>query len=96
MSTSNKQAYQQKLQAQLDEWSAEIDQLKAKAKQADADAQIDYNNEIETLKSYQAKADAKLSELKSASDDAWQDLKSGTEDAWKNLESAIKSATNRF
>lgn len=96
MSTSNKQVYQQKLQAQLDEWSADIDKLKAKARQADADAQIDYNQEIENLKAYQAQANAKLSELKSASDDAWQDLKSGTEEAWKSLQTAIKSATDRF
>lgn len=96
MSTSNKQAYQQKLQAQLDEWSAEIDRLKAKARQADANAQLNYNKEIENLKTYQAQASEKLSELKAASDEAWEDLKTGTEDAWKTLQTAIKSAADRF
>ena len=33
---SMKEAYEQKLQAQLDEWSAEIDKLKAKADGAEA------------------------------------------------------------
>jgi hypothetical protein len=35
---SMKEAYEQKLQAQLDEWGAEIDKLKAKSDNAEADA----------------------------------------------------------
>lgn len=37
---SMKEAYKQKLQAQLDELSAEIEKLKAKADSAEADAQL--------------------------------------------------------
>ena len=33
-----KEAYQQKLEAQLDEWTADINKMKAKADKADADA----------------------------------------------------------
>ena len=45
-----------KLQAQLDEWSAEIDKLKAKADKAEADAQLEYYKEIEELRSMQETA----------------------------------------
>ena len=45
-----KEAYEKKLQAQLDEWGAEIDKLKAKADKAEADAQLDYYKEIEELR----------------------------------------------
>ncbi|QAB16095.1 sll1863 family stress response protein [Hydrogenovibrio thermophilus] len=96
MSTSNKQAYQAKLQAQLDEWSANIDALEAKARQADAQARIDLQAEIDTLKTYQHQAEAKLAELKTASDQAWQDLKQGIEQAHDNLKRALQTATDRF
>ncbi len=93
---SMKEAYEKKLQARLDEWSAEINVLKAKADNAEADAQIEYYKQIEELKSMQASADGKLAELKEASDEAWEDLKFGIESAWDSLGSALKSATSRF
>ena len=38
----NKEAYIQKLHAKIDEWNADIDTLKAKADQVEADAKIEY------------------------------------------------------
>ena len=93
---SMKEAYEKKLQAQLDECAAEINKLKAKADKAEADAQIEYYKQIEELKSKQATMNEKLAELKEASEDAWEDLKSGVESAWDSLGSAIKSAASRF
>ncbi len=46
---NEKELYQQKKQAQLDEWKAEVDKLKAKASGATADAQIELNKQIEAL-----------------------------------------------
>ena len=46
---NEKELYQQKKQAQLDEWKAEVDKLKAKASGASADAQLELNREIDTL-----------------------------------------------
>jgi hypothetical protein len=83
-----KEAYEKKLQAQLDEWGAEIDKLKAKADKAEADAQLDYYKEIEELRTNQEVANKKLSELKEASEDAWEDLKAGIESAWDSLSNA--------
>jgi hypothetical protein len=45
-----KEAYQKKLQAQLDEWNAEIEQLKAKADKAEAESQLEYYKKIEELR----------------------------------------------
>ena len=44
---SDKKLYQQKMQAQLDEWRAEIEKLKAKASRASADAQMKMNKQIQ-------------------------------------------------
>lgn len=93
---SMKQAYEKKLESQLDEWSAEIDKLKAKADSAEADAQLEYYKKIEELRSMQEAANEKLGELKEASDDAWEDLKAGMDSAWDSLSRSIKSATARF
>lgn len=91
-----KEAYEKKLQAQLDEWSADIDKLKAKADSAEADVQLEYYKQIEELRSMQETAVDKLIELKDASDDAWEDLKAGIESAWDSLGNVLKSAASRF
>jgi len=91
-----KEAYEKKLQAQLDEWSAEIDRLKAKAESQEADVQLQYYKEIEELRSLQAAANDKLLELKESSDDAWEDLKAGVDSARDSLGQALRSAISRF
>ncbi len=93
---SMKQTYEKKLQAQLDEWGAEIDKLKAKADKAEADTQLEYYKQIEELRLMQETANKKLAELKAASDDAWEDLKAGLESAWDSLGNALKSASSKF
>lgn len=93
---SMKEAYQKKLEAQLDEWSAEIDKLNVKADKAQADAKLEYYKQIEELRSMQEVASSKLTELKEASDDAWEDLKIGMDRAWSKLGNALKSANSRF
>jgi len=93
---SKKQAYEKKLQAQLDEWSAQIDRLKAKADGKAADEQLEYYQRIEELESMKQSANKKLNELKKASDDAWEDVKVGIDSAWDSLSAAFKSASSRF
>lgn len=92
----NKEAYREKLEAQLREWSAKIDLLKAKADQAEADAKIDYKNRIEDIRHRKEVLQAKLKELQKASDAAWKDVKAGTERAAADLKEALKSALSKF
>ena len=93
---SLKQAYEQKLKAQLDEWRTEIDKLKARADKAEADVQLEYYKQIETLREKQEAARDKLGELEHACEDAWEDLKAGVDSAWDDLRDSVKSATSRF
>ncbi len=93
---NKKQAYEEKLQAQLDEWSAKIATLKAKASKSEAETKVKYYETIEDLQERQASVKSKLQDLREASDDAWEDLKEGVEHAWNSLENAVKSATDRF
>ena len=93
---NKKQIYEDKLKAQLNEWDAKIDVLKAKADKAGTAAKADYYETIEDLKKKRNSAKEKLGELRAATDDAWEDLKDGLESAWSALGSAVKSATSRF
>ncbi|MGD9039165.1 MAG: hypothetical protein PVH82_05990 [Desulfobacteraceae bacterium] len=91
-----KEAYQNKMEARLEEWKAEIDKLKAKAEKAEAEAQLEYFKQIEKLRAKQEVANEKLRALMQASDDSWQDLKAGMESAWIDLSESVKSAISRF
>ena len=91
-----KESYRQKLKAQLDQWSAELDKIKARADKADADVKLEYSEQIEDLRVKQQAAKEKLAGLLSASDDAWEDLKAGVESAWLTLGEAIDRAAARI
>lgn len=93
---NKKQAYEEKLSAQLDEWNAKIDVLKAKAKKTESTAKVEYYETIEALQQKRSTAKEKLQKLQSVSDDAWEDLKEGIENAWSEFGAAVKSATSRF
>lgn len=93
---SMKEAYEKKIEAQLEEWKSEIDSMKAKADKADADARIEYYKQIDSLRLKQEAAKEKLNELKNAGGEAWEDLKAGIELAGDSLWDAIKSAKARF
>ena len=82
---STKAAYQQKLQAQLDEWGAEIDKLQAKSDKVGADARIEYDQQIQKLLSMKTDAEQKMKNLKNAGQGAWEDLKTGLDSAWDAL-----------
>ena len=93
---NEKELYQQKMQAQLDEWTADVDKLKAKASQASADGQIQIHKEIEALEGKIEEGKAKLAEVVDASEDAWDSIKDGVESAWDSMKSAFSEAAAKF
>ena len=93
---SMKEAYEKKLQAQLNEWSIEIDKLKVKADKAEAESQLAYYKQIEELRSMKENLNHKLTSLEEAGDAAWEDLYAGIEDARDTLGNALRSAMSRF
>lgn len=92
----NKEAYIQKLHTKIDEWNADINRLKAKADQVEADSKIEYEKQIQALKSKRDEIEKKVSEISRAGENAWEDLKAGVDLAWEAMSEAIKSATSRF
>jgi uncharacterized coiled-coil DUF342 family protein len=94
--SEKRDAFVQKIKARIDEWNAEIDRLKARAEQAEADARIEYHDEIQELKNYRNDARKKLDKLQHAGEGAWEDLRAGVEMAFDAMNQAVNSARNRF
>ena len=91
-----RKAYEEKIDAQLEEWSAQIALLKARADKARAEAKVEYYKTIEALQHKQDEARTKLHELKTAGDEAWEDLKTAAEKAWDEVKAAFHSAASKF
>ena len=73
-----RKAYEEKLDAQLEEWNAQIALLKARADKAKAEAKIEYYKTIEALPHKHDEDGAKLHELSTAGDEA-KDVYQGVE-----------------
>ncbi len=93
---SNKEAYKEKIRAQLDEWKAEADKLRARMKKKQADGKIDSSNYLDELKVKQQEARTKLKQLEDSSEDAWEDIKDGLEKATAELKESYKKARAKF
>jgi len=90
-----RKAYEKKLDAQLEEWNAQIAVLKARADKGKAEAKIEYYKTIEVLKHKQNKARTMLDELKNAGDETWDDLKTKAEKSWTQIKAAFHEATSK-
>lgn len=93
---SDKEAYERKLEAKLEEWQADIDKLRAQAKEAGADAQIRYQQQIDELRKYRDDMEARLAEMREAQSAAWTDIKGGVDKAWDDMSKAMQDAWKRL
>jgi uncharacterized coiled-coil DUF342 family protein len=91
-----RKAYQEKKEAQLREWAAKVDALRARADQVKAEAKIQYYEQIEGVQTRLRTAQHRLRELQQAGDEAWDTLKDGVEDAWTDLREHVETAVSRF
>lgn len=91
-----KEAYKQKMAAQLKEWDAQINLLEAKVKNAGADIKVKRAKELHELRSKQQAATEKLKELGKASGAAWDQVKITTDKVWDELKAGVADARSKF
>jgi uncharacterized coiled-coil DUF342 family protein len=91
-----KEEYQEKIEAQLKEWGGKLEELKARAAKAGAEAKVELQKQIETLKGKQDAAQKKLKEVRAASGEAFKDLKKGLEKSVDDLKEAWGGVVSRF
>ncbi len=93
---STKEAYKQKMEAELELAQAKLAELKAQAKSYAADLRIEYAKQVDELEQKVDVTKGKLKELGEASDDTWEQIKAGVESAWGTLSAAIQNAAAKF
>ncbi|MGZ5207994.1 MAG: sll1863 family stress response protein [Sulfuricurvum sp.] len=93
---STKEAYKQKIEAELELVQAKLAELKAEAKSAGADVQIKYSEQVNKLERMTDATKEKLKELDAASEASWEQLKQGVESAWDTLSNAVQDTVSKF
>lgn len=91
-----KQAFQEKLETQIQDWDAKLADLRAKTQETTAEIRADYEKQFEMLTEKRNAAQAKMQELRSRAGDVWEDLKGGTEKAWDEMQKALDQIAKRF
>ncbi|MFP3868380.1 MAG: hypothetical protein ACLFUU_09485 [Desulfobacteraceae bacterium] len=87
--------YQQKLEAQLQEWRDKIDILEAQADQAAAAAKTK-KELVNDLRQRIAAIQEKLAVMRGLEDDNWEELKERSELAIEGLKEALNQASQEF
>ncbi|MDP8265894.1 MAG: coiled coil domain-containing protein [Candidatus Aceula meridiana] len=90
-----KEAYQEKIEAQIREWDAKVEELKAKAQQAKAEAKIRMEEQLLVLKESREGIVQKLDALKEIGEDKWESLQEGTDKAWSNMKNMLENFMNQ-
>ena len=84
--------YRQKYEAQLREWQAKIDEVRASSDKLSAQARLDMQPHLDTAGSKYEAAKAKLRDLGEAAEDTWEDMKQNAEVAWNDFKSSMEGA----
>lgn len=87
-----RQAYKDKYEAQIKVWGAKVDEIKAHAQKAKAQAKIDIAPHVDSVHEKYEAAKAKLDHLGQATDDKWQDVKKEADKVWHELEHSVEGA----
>jgi dGTP triphosphohydrolase len=93
---STKEAYKQKVEAEVELAQAKLAEMRAVAKGCAADARIKYDQQIEELEQKVDTTKTKLKALADAGEDAWEDLKDGVDNAWSTLSKAVKDTAAKL
>ena len=87
-----KDAFQRKVQTELDEMKARIRQLRGQVKHASAEARADFQKAIGELEKKKDLANKKVKAIHSATASSWEQVKSKTEAAMDDLRDSLTRA----
>ena len=91
---SLRETYERKIQTQLQQLKAEIDEIRKKADQTETNLELEYYTLIDELHLKLVTANQKFHLLMQASDEEWDEFKSEFELIWDSLRDLIKSVTS--
>ena len=91
-----REVYQEKIEAQLKEWSAKINELKATAEKAAADKKIELHKMIDNLRAKKEQVQNNLNEIKAAGVETWEKLKDKTDKALDDVKTFWEGIKSKF
>jgi hypothetical protein len=91
-----REAYRELAKAQIKEWEAKIDLLKARGEKATAGARIDMMNAVEKLQVEKNALQKRIGEMMDAGGDAWEKLKDGIEKGMEEMKKSIDKTVEKF
>ncbi|MHB1757935.1 MAG: sll1863 family stress response protein [Leptospirillum sp.] len=92
----SKEAYKQKLKAQIKEWNAQINLLNAKIENKGADMKLKYSKELDALKGKQDEVLQKIKELDESSTENWEKIKVTADQMLSDLKTGLNNAISRL
>ena len=93
---TGKKDFLEKQKALFREWTQQIDDLKLKAKKAQVDASVKFDNYIDDLRARYEDAVSKLEKTQNVGERRWEELKAAVDVAWDELKQAIEKAKTMF
>jgi len=91
-----KDAFQRKVQTELDEMKVRITQLRGQVKHASTEARADLQKAIKELEKKKDLASKKVEAIHSATASSWEQVKSKTEAAMDDLRDSLKRAMSHL
>ena len=90
--SETRELYRQKYEAQIREYNAKLDEIRAYTDKLGAQARLDMQPRVDAVhKGYEA-ARSRLQDLATAADDTWDEMKTNAEQAWTDFKAAIEGA----
>lgn len=94
--SQQKEAYEKKMEAQIEEMQADIAKLKAKSKEVGADSEIEYNKMMDELEAKTKAVKEKMGEFKNSAADGWESAKDTLDKAANDIGTGLSAAKERF
>jgi archaellum component FlaC len=94
--TEKKKAYQEKVEGQLKEWGAKIEELRAKAETSRTELKIKYEKQIEDLRAKQEAVQQKLREFKESGEETWEEIKTSLEKGLNDLKDSFDRTVSKI
>ncbi len=84
------------MEAELKERKAEVEQLVARGRKAEAEARISLDKELDGLQEQLDAAEKRFHKLKDSGEESWDEVKEGFAGAWEALQDSMQKAKSKF
>lgn len=93
---SEKKDFVESVRQKLEDWDYQRDRLAARIGDLSHEWRDEAEEKLANFHEQRKELEAKLEDLESRSEDAWQDIKDGVELAWDGLKTGLLAARSEF